>query len=298
MEKNINYSDNNLFEILVFTSGQYQFGINLAKVKEIIKYDTSSPIPYSHPVIEGVFEIRNTLIPLINLRTWLDVPNDPDNQYKIIITEFLGINIGFKVDNVERIHKIPWSDVNPPEKVVNFTPTVLGTVKLGERLINLLDYESIVLGINPNLFFSSSIQKKEEPEEMKEERNNFIVWIAEDSETIRQYLTTILTDAGYKNFQFFTNGEELFEEARKIKTKVHEKINLIITDIEMPKMNGYSLLGHIKKTTELKHIPTIIFSSIITNENKLKGELLEADAQLSKGESSSLVHIMDKLLIN
>lgn len=297
MERNTNYTDSNLFEILVFTSGRYQFGINLAKVKEIIKYETSSPIPYSHPVIEGVFEIRNTLIPLINLRRWLDLPEEPGQQYKIIITEFLGINIGFKVDNVERIHKIPWSDVNPPEKVVNFTPTVLGTVKLGERLINLLDYESIVLGINPNLFFSSSIQK-DESEEMKSERESFILWIAEDSETIRTYVTAILTESGYKNFRFFPNGEELYNEARNIKSKVHEQVNIIITDIEMPKMNGYTLLGHIKQNPQLKHLPTIIFSSIITNENKLKGELLEADAQLSKADSTSLVHVMDRLLIN
>lgn len=287
--------------ILIYDTGDYRLGINLGKVREITRLLPVKTVPYAHPVVEGVFELRRQLTPALNLRSWLDVGGKYPDSAKIIIAEFLGLRVGFIVDNVDRIYRLQWKDIHPPERIKRFSKEVLGTVKIDNRIINLIDYENIVLTINPEVIPRETGAGKDS-RKLVEKRKTKSVWILEDSATIRDFLKNYLKEHGYTNIIFFENGKhaletlEVFKRRRNVTGDETERVDLIITDIEMPEMNGYSFIKTVKEDNALKSIPVILFSSFISSEHKLRGDMVNADAQLSKSDSSNLVHLMDRFI--
>ena len=141
-------------DILVYQLGPYAFGMNLSKVRELVRFRNSIPVPYSDPIVSGVFELRKHILPLIDMRRWVSLENVYPEGTKIIIAQFLGTSLGLKVDRVERIYRIPWKDIASPELIRPFSSIILGTIKLGDRLVNLLDYEAMTLGLSPRLMRS------------------------------------------------------------------------------------------------------------------------------------------------
>jgi two-component system, chemotaxis family, chemotaxis protein CheV len=289
--------------ILIFNIDRYRLGINLGKVREITASTSLKPVPYAHPLIEGVFELRNRLVPVINLRKWLRLEQEHKitGSSKIIITEFLGLRVGFLVDNIEKIHRTGWQNVSPPEAIKRFTPDILGILKIDDCLINLIDYEKIVLSINPDAIIPES-QRKKDSKKLVEKRKSRAIWIIDDSNTIRDFLRHHLSDSGYTNLIFFENGKHaletlaVLEKKKQLKGDQTERVDIIISDIEMPEIDGYTLAKTIKSDQLLKTIPVILFSSLLSSDNKLKGEVVEADAQLSKSDSINLVNLIDRFI--
>jgi len=297
------YADKEV-SVLTFNVGPYRLGINLGKVREIARILPFTPVPYAHPVVQGLFELRNHLIPALNLNRWLGTDDPHSRLNRIIITQFMGMRIGFLVDNVEGIMHMQWNNIEPPTRIQRFSDEVLGTIKQSDDkpLITLIDYERIVLTVNPGAIMPDSSAEKRSAG-LNKQRKTKSVWIVDDSRMIRDFLKTHLKENHYVNIVFFADGNHALETLAAVKknrrideTDIQNRVDLIISDIEMPVMNGYQLVKALKEEPQFTKIPVILFSSLITQENKLKGQLVNADAQLSKSESANLVPLMDRLI--
>jgi two-component system chemotaxis response regulator CheV len=158
----------------------------------------------------------------------------------------------------------------------------------------ILDFESIVSTISPETGLRFS-----DIDEMEERaRSDSPVLIAEDSPLLSKLITDCLRKAGYQKLIVTMNGEEAWDKLCDLKDEgtVLDKVHCIITDIEMPKMDGHRLTKLVKEDEVLKKIPLIIFSSLVNDEMKRKGEQLGADAQLTKPEIGQLVDAIDRLI--
>jgi len=280
------------------------FGINVAKVREIIKVPSIISIPTSHPSIKGVFNLRNRVIPLIDLAHWLQVEKDDEDLKKnrVIVAQFNGAFFGFLVGNVNRIYRVSWEEVEPPSENILFDMNdecITGWIKMTDRIILMLDFEKIVADINPNL----AIKSMESNENTEEEREEISVLIAEDSQTLRTLLKETLEPARYKVIMT-NNGKEAWDRlediflplAKDSNSPINEVINLVITDIEMPQMDGHHLIKKIRQHPELQTLPIIIFSSLINEEIRRKGETVGADGQITKPELGRLADFARNLL--
>jgi two-component system chemotaxis response regulator CheV len=213
-----------------------------------------------------------------------------------IITNFNNLNVAFHVDKVLGIHRVSWADIITPDKTVSTPETAIATgiVKIDSKLIIILDFESIVSNINPETGLKVS-----DVENLGErERNDSPIVIAEDSQLLMRLICDSLHKAGYTDVTSFPNGQEAWDYLCQLKEEENasERVKCVITDIEMPLMDGHRLTKLIKTDETLKSIPVVIFSSLINAEMRRKGEQLGADVQLSKPEIGDLVMEIDKLL--
>jgi len=291
-------SGTNELEVLEFTINGNHYGINVAKVREILSMTDITPIPNSHPFIEGIFMPRDTIITVINLGRALGFGEAGQKGQMLIITNFNNLNIAFEVDQVLGIHRVSWVDIVKPDNTVN-APGVgiaTGIIKKLENLIIVLDFERIVEEICPE----TSLKMSEVAQLGERERNNSPIIFAEDSPMLQKLVTDALTQAGYVNLNVCSNGEEAWDKLRELKKNngVDYGVKCIITDIEMPQMDGHRLIRLVRNDEALQHLPIVIFSSLINDDMKRKGEKLGADAQISKPEIGQLVATIDDLIIN
>jgi len=293
-------SGTNELEIVTYTVGVNLFSINVLKVREIINPLVVTSVPESHSSVEGVVQVRGEILPVISLSTALNIPSDrPLEDTKFIIAELNQMKVVFRVDEVHRIQRISWEQIDEPASLsMGLEETTSGVVKMDEKIILLLDYEKIVYDITNTTNFDISGIDKVNPEV---ERGTKTIYIAEDSMMLRQILEETLTTAGYEKLQFFNNGEEAFDQitkmARERKEDMYQSLHLLITDIEMPKMDGHHLTKSIKETALTNKLPVVIFSSLITEDLQHKGELVGADAQVSKPDIHQLIKIVDTLVL-
>lgn len=288
----------NELEVLEFQVVGNSYGINVAKVKEIIPYQNVTPIPNSHPSIEGIFMPRDDMITAIDLRNCLALgSSEPGGLF--IVTNFNNLDIAFHVDAVMGIHRVSWGDIiNPDATIANAQDGVAtGIIKINGKLIIILDFERIVTYINPNTGLRSEELDHIEP---NEEREKYQILIAEDSLLLNTLLVSCLEKAGYTKILSTKNGKECYEKIMDFVQKgiLEKMVNLVITDIEMPIMDGHHLLKLLKESSATKNLPVILFSSLVNDEMKKKGEELGADAQLSKPEIGDLIRVIDGFLLN
>lgn len=289
----------NELEVLEFMlKGQY-YGINVAKIKEIITYQPVTPVPNAHPSIEGIFMPRDTMITAISLRNCLQMQEYESEELQnslFIVTNFNKLDIAFHVDAVMGIHRVSWDQIIKPGTTVSTSEDGISTgiIKLDGKLIIILDFEKIVTDINPETGLKISEIEELGP---RFERNVPIL-IAEDSPLLNKLIVDSLKQAGYTNLIHTENGKQAFDviTACKEDGTLAQHVQCVITDIEMPVMDGHRLTKLIKEDEATKDIPVIIFSSLVNEEMKKKGESLGADAQLSKPEIGNLVHVIDGLL--
>ena len=285
-------SGTNEFEIVEFSVGNSHFGINVAKVHQIIQHADVALIPNAEPALEGVFDLRGEqVVPLINLATYLHLPqsNNPDAD-NIIITEFNNTYTAFHVESVARIHRISWSSVESPDAVTHsHKGVVIGIIRLESKIILLLDFEKILMELSPR----SGLEELKSERSLEAKRSNKKLFIAEDSEFLRTKLIDVLHQAGYVNTTEFTNGEEAWNY---ISNPDNVTPSLIITDIEMPKMDGHHLITKIRTESSVPEIPIIIFSSLISEAMYKKGKELGASEQVSKPQINALIGIIDNFL--
>ena len=288
-------SGTNELEVLEFTLGDNHYGINVAKIREILQYMPVTPVPNTHPSVEGIFMPRDTMITVINLKNCLGLPQT-DEKGLFIITNFNKLNVAFHVDQVIGIHRVSWENIIKPDETISGEDgsTATGVIKMNDRLIVILDFEAIVASISPETGLRvNDIEQMEE-----RDRSDATILIAEDSALLSKLITDCLKKSGYTKLIVTENGQEAWDKIRHMKAEgdVLKKIDWIITDIEMPLMDGHRLTKLVKSDPELREIPLIIFSSLVNEEMRRKGEQLGADAQLTKPEIGQLVDAIDKLL--
>ena len=290
-------SGTNEIEIMEFTISDVLYGINVAKVKEIMIAQPVKFMPHTHPAVEGIYKPRDIVITVINLPRYLgDANSEAGEKDLFIVTNFNHMNIAFRVHTVVGIRRISWMDIQKPDKTISggSEGVATGIAQCDGRLVTILDFEKIVAEIAPE----TSIQMEEIDQLGPHKNNKAPVLIAEDSILLSHMIRDALNRAGYTNLSMFGNGRELWDhlcESERNGT-IDQDVSLIITDIEMPQMDGHRLTKLVKEHPDFKRIPLIIFSSLITDEMRVKGKELGADEQLSKPEIGHLVSIMDHLL--
>jgi two-component system chemotaxis response regulator CheV len=288
-------SGTNELEILEFTLGDNHYGINVAKIREILPYQPITPVPNSHPSVEGIFMPRDTMITVINLNSCLGRSGQEEGGL-LIVTNFNKMDISFHVDQVIGIHRVSWEEIIKPDSTFNGQDggVSTGVIKMEGKLVVILDFESIVSSISPET--GLRVNDLEEMEERA--RSDSPILIAEDSPLLSKLITDCLRKAGYQKLIVTMNGQEAWDKLCEFKDEgtALEKVHCIITDIEMPKMDGHRLTKLVKTDDVLKDIPLIIFSSLVNDEMKRKGDQLGADAQLTKPEIGQLVDAIDRLI--
>ena len=286
----------NELEVLEFTIDGNSYGINVAKIKEIINYQPVTPVPNSHPSIEGIFMPRDTMITAIDLRNCLQ-RGVSETGGLFIVTNFNKLDIAFHVDAVIGIHRVSWKDIIKPGATVSTTEDGIstGVIKKNEKLIIILDFEKIVSDINPE----TGLKMTEIDELGSRQRSDIPILIAEDSVLLNKMIVESLRKAGYVNVTHTKNGQEAYDYICEVKShgNVKEHIRCIITDIEMPEMDGHRLTKLVKDDDATRDIPVIIFSSLINDQMRRKGEALGANAQLTKPEIGNLVRTVDELIM-
>lgn len=290
-------SGTNEIEVMKFTVMGEFYGINVAKVQEIIMSEKVKPMPHANPAVEGIFKPRDELITVINLAKYL-TGNDRENGPRdlFIVTNFNKMTVAFRVDSIEGISRISWKDIQKPDKTIaNGADSVAtGIAQCGKELVIILDFEKIVAEIAPE----TTIQVTDVDKMGDRPICNSPIVIAEDSILLSKMIDDSLERAGFTNIKNFSNGQEAWDYLSQIHndSDLYDKVNLVITDIEMPEMDVHRLTKLIKDDEHLKKIPVIIFSSLINDQMRQKGKELGADEQLSKPEIGHLIAVMDELL--
>ncbi len=286
----------NEFEIVEFSIGQVNYGINVAKVREVITSAPVTTMPQAHPYVDGLFTLRGKAIPLVNLPRCLNVQSNAEPK-NIIVTEINNYNIGFLVENVSRIHRISWKDMEPAPEVGDQS-RVVGLVKMKDRIVLLLDFETIIAEINPEI--NAKLTTYEEAtEDVKTKRANVHVVVAEDSPMLRDLLVTTLHESGYRFIRDFGNGQDAWNYLQELSQrdgKIADHVGVIVSDVEMPKMDGHRLLKLVREDERLGQVPLVLFSSLISDEMRLKGEQLGASGQIAKPEINQLIGLLDNLI--
>lgn len=291
-------SGTNEIEIMEFTIDGNLYGINVAKVREIMMSDEVKPMPHVHPAVEGIFKPRDILLTVVDLPKYLSgIDSKKDSRDLFIVTNFNKMHVAFRVHTVVGISRISWKDIQKPDKTISGGEdgVATGIAQCGGELVTILDFEKIVAEIAPE----TGIQMEEISKLGTRNRNNIPVLVAEDSVLLSKMIREALHKAGYVNIIKCDNGEEAWDYLTSIQNEenLREKMGVIITDIEMPKMDGHRLTKLVKENQKLKKIPLIIFSSLINQEMHIKGKQLGADEQLSKPEIGHLVEVIDQLLL-
>ncbi len=287
----------NEFEIVEFSIGPVCYGINVAKVREVINPIPITKMPNVHPWVDGIFTLRGRVMPLVNLPRCLGSESTTTSP-KVIVSELNNFYVGFLVDEVSRIHRISWTAMEPPPHITN-SDMVVGIIKMAEKMVVLLDFEKIVADVNPEMNEKFS-QPTKNSSTLLDIRKDKTILVAEDSKLLRDLLVGTLHNAGYSNIILAENGQEAWNKIEKMaadKEPIENKIQIVITDIEMPQMDGHHLTKRIKEHEKLNHLPVVIFSSLINEEMRLKGESIGANGQVSKPEIAQLIDLVDKFIL-
>ncbi len=278
------------------------YGVNVAKVLEIIKAPAKFiELPDArHPAIKGAFNLRSKVIPLIDLHKWLQKSPPENENSNAIVTEFNKIVNAFLISGVNRIHRIGWDEVKPPDDYLGgFSDNpITGVVQIDEKIIFLLDLEKIIDELNPEMSL------KNKPLHKFEHTNRYRALVADDSAVIRNMLKSYLERAGF-DVETVNNGQEAWDRLVQIKqhaetdsSRAIDIVQVIVSDIEMPTIDGLNLTKRIKSDPVLKHLPVLLFSSLITERLRHKGEAVGADDQISKPEIQQLAVRAEQLIID
>lgn len=270
------------------------YGINVAKVIEIIKMpEDVSETPNTSEFVEGMFNLRGSVVPLVNLPKWMGIaePEELDRKnFKVIITEFNKIKVGFIVHETTKIRRVSWDDISAPElsSVSAVDSKVTGIIKVeNDELLLLLDFESIVDELG---FYNK--ENREIELERDEFGGNKTVLIIDDSSSARKIINNALIKEGFKTV-LAENGKAALDIVYEDKYK----IDAIICDVEMPVMDGYTFTKTLKSDDKYKNIPVIMHSSLSGAENSDKGMRAGADYYVVKFDPVEFMSTIKKVLV-
>jgi len=274
------------------------FGMNVAKVVEVIESPNLKNKDHAvNPSFLGTIPLRDKVLPVIDMSVWLGIKRKKHAHENIIVSQFSDTIQGFLVSGVVEIQRLTWKDLIPPGKFIRHmkTKSIIGMVEADGYFIQLLDLEYIVSDLNPN---SAENDWKTTVKASKRYR----VLVADDSPTIRKMLEKNLSNSNFE-VNIVDNGEEAYTFLMKLKEKadtenrsISEYLDIVISDIEMPLLDGFTLTKRIKQDPELQTLPVILYSSIITDELRHKGESVKADFQVSKPDMNKMAEMAINLI--
>jgi two-component system chemotaxis response regulator CheV len=301
-------SDTNELEIVEFRIDERDergeivpcyYGVNVAKVREILRLPEVTRVVTAPPGIEGMIKLRDKVIPIINLAQVLNKPVGDLRSERVIVLEFNSFTVGVLVQSVSRIYRFSWKNVEPPTHSVR-CDQITGLVKFEDRIILVLDFEKIV----GELCQESALRPVDDcrlDAEVAAARASRTILVADDSSFIRASVAGSLRRAGY-TVEEVQDGAEAWEYVqRKMRAAtdrgdgILSHLSLLITDVEMPQMDGLHLTSLVRKTDALAELPVIIFSSLASEDNRRKWTGLGANRILTKPDLPNLVAVTDAM---
>lgn len=287
----------NLLEMMEFEVGANTYGINIAKVREVVQYSDPTPSPDQHPYVEGILMLRGKPIPIIDLSKRLGTAKSSNPERDLfIISTFNKLVVGLHVHKINGIKKKAWSEIEKPSETISRYNNciVTGIVNMPTKIVVLLDFEKIVADINP----VTSIQVSQVTKSVSDEHKSKPIMIVDDSQMLNKLIRSSLEKAGFTNIVSKADGKEAWDTLFSYKgsSNISNLVSLVISDIEMPIMDGLTLCRKIKDDDILCKIPVVLFSSITDESTHAKGLEAGADAHLSKPQIDNLVNILEELL--
>lgn len=295
-------SGTNELELLEFQVGENNFGINISKVVEILIDQDVTPVPNAPTEVEGVFIPRDKLISVIDLHRVVNVEHTKSEKEMFIICEFNRMHVAFHVTSVKGIQRISWSDISDPPAVSSGDSSgaaglSTGVAKIDGKIIIILDFEKIVSMLNRDAGLDThGLEKLARPSDAVGSKH---IVVADDSKFLNKMITDSLSNIGFHNIVSFSNGQDAWDYISSFRDKgdtVTEHISCVISDIEMPKMDGHRLTKLIKDDFVLNKIPVLLFSSLINEQMIEKGKSVGADGQFSKPQIKDLISYLTNLL--
>jgi two-component system chemotaxis response regulator CheV len=267
------------------------FGVNVAKVLEVVEAPEGLEGSEAavHPSFLGTIPLRDLILPVVDLSVWLDMERSPAENEPIIVTEFNAMITGFLVSGVTQIHRVFWADVEPPSKYVSSMETncITGTVKIKDRFVLMLDLEQVLADLDESGQTQANLSSV-----VSDERYRALV--ADDSTSVRQLLENNFNQANFE-VTMARDGAEAWAVLEGVKAKCASEgkspldyLDAVVSDVEMPQMDGYTLTRRVKEDPVLKVLPVVLFSSLISKSVLHKGKAVMADEQVTKPEFHGL----------
>jgi two-component system chemotaxis response regulator CheV len=296
----------NKLEILLFSLGQDDrtgrtetFGINVFKVREVIRPPGITAAPDMPIAVEGMVSLRGTLVPIVDLAKLTGIRKDTKPDI-MIVTEYNGHTQGFLVDSVDTILRLNWNQMKVPPDMLNtqMGGLVTAVTELSDgRLVMIMDVEKVLS--ETSHYDDDAIYTAIKPLPETEGKR---VLFADDSAVARKQIERTLKALGII-YVPTVNGLQAREELEKMAElavnsgrQVKDLINLVITDVEMPEMDGYILCKYIKSDMRFAGIPVLMHSSLSTGQNQQLGRMVGVDAYVSKFEPQKLANIIVTML--
>lgn len=282
------------------------YAINVAKVLEIIRLPQVTAMPGTHdPSVMGSFNLRGKVLPLLNLAAWLGKDMAVSQNDKVLVTEFCGVKAAFLVSSVLSIHRLDWERIEPPNRYVQLfsRDSITGILRIDERVIFILDMEKILASLDQTLDMSRMEPEIDHPEMPEQVR----LLLADDSSSLRKIVKSFLEKSGYQ-VTTASNGREAWEYLSNLAqaqtqsgqgvagSELSDIVDLVISDIEMPEMDGHALTSKIRENPALHKLPVVLFSSLITDALRAKGIKVGADRQVSKPDLAGLDKIVKEIM--
>lgn len=263
------------------------YGINVAKVREIIRLPILTELPGTPHFIEGIFDLRGVVIPIINLAKWMgiDAPEEMTQNARVIITEFNNMLIGFVVHEAKLIRRVNWKNIEPASFIDGSLEgsKVTGMTRIeDDNVLLILDLESVVQELG--LYQPSNTR-------LLENKNKFtgLVLLLDDSATARRIIKEALMQMGFTVMEASDGqaGFEMLEDLYETHgSELSSKLRLIASDIEMPRMDGFHFAAKVKADERFKMIPIVFNSSISDHFSEIRGKEAGAEAYLVKFDGS------------
>ncbi len=276
-----------------------RYGINVAKVLEVIQMPELTEVPASEPYLLGIMNLRGTTIPLLSLAKWMRIP-EPERKPasdKVVITEFNGVRMGFIVHRAARIRRVAWKEIQIPPEIVNekYGGSITGTITLEDkRLLLLIDVEKIVADMSPEQNVTFEIPRT--PGAEKKKRS---ILVADDSLVARKQILRTLSQGNFE-VDLVINGREAwdrmqayYERSREEGLPLRDLVHLVLTDVEMPEMDGYTLTKKIKEDERFRQIPVVLHSSLSGEANIDKATSVGCNAYVVKFDPDLLFQTVD-----
>ncbi|NLL37692.1 MAG: chemotaxis protein CheV [Fretibacterium sp.] len=284
----------NKWEVVVFTLGNEAFAINVNKTREILRWTGCRPVPKTSPAFVGITTVRGVALPLVDLRLFLGIESPlPLEETKVMVVEFNDVRLGFLVDAVERIHSVSANDLDSSLTGICLGPWVLYVMKRDSRNILLLDYEAIVQATSPSVADQMLDENLLESyrEKLEGDVSRFRILVADDSPLLRQQLQDVLARSGFEHVHCALDGVEAYE----LLMDEGQRFDLLITDIEMPRLDGLSLIELLRKEPRTQSLPVILYSSIMVQGLLNRADSLNTYAHILKPDVYQLVESVVRL---
>ena len=277
------------------------YGINAAKVRELVALpEKVTEVVNSPDCVEGVFLLRNKTIPLVNLSAYFDYKTDESaeaqKQWVVIVAELNGKAFGFITHGVDKVYRISWDQINPPPELIAVNASITGICLVNDQTIQMVDFERITADIDPSMIMRTAHDDDLKNAVSSVDLEKDVV-IADDSRVILMQLSGTLKKAGFK-VNAHPDGQAAWEylEGLREAGTLSEKVLAIISDIEMPRMDGHHFCMKVRGNTAYNKIPILLFSSMINEALKRKGEQVGADDQVTKPELDTLIERLEACL--